>query len=143
RKEKKDTDFKDKTGIDKEKWMASLPDEIKDPVQTIINKLSNDEGVSDSFNPVVRAVHALAPEYPYFHWRNLHSEIQSASKQGYVGKNYYSACLEAAKRYANRVREYSGNSNEHDLDLMGQVFGPEDTKWKVAQNYLRANGTSF
>lgn len=143
RKEQKNEDFKSKTGIDKEQWMAALPDEIKSSVQTIVNKLSDDEGVDESFNPVVQAVHALAPEYPYFHWRNLHSEIQSASKQGYIGKNYYSAFLEAAKRYANRVREYSGNTNEHDLDLMGQVFGPEDNRWKVAQGYFRANGTDF
>lgn len=143
RKEKKDGDFKEKTGIDKEKWMSTLPEEIKVSVQTIVSKLSDDEGVSESFNPVVKAVHALAPEYPYFHWRNLHKEIKSASQKGYENSNYYTAFLEAAKRYANRVREYSGIENDHDINLMAQAFGIEDDRWKVAIGYLRSNGTNF
>lgn len=143
RKEKKDQDFEDKTGIDKEKWMSTLPKDIKQSVEVIVKKLGDDEGVSESFNPVIQAVHALAPEYPLFHWRNLHEEIKDASKQGYEGSNYYSAFLEAAKRYANRVREYSGVINEHDVNLMAQVFGIEDDRWKVAVGYLRSNGTAF
>lgn len=143
RSDKKNKDLKDKTGIDTEKWISTLPEEIKNPVKTIVNKLSGDEGVTDSYSPIVKAVHALAPEYPYFHWRNLHDEIKDASKIGYEGKNYYSAFLEAAKRYANRVREYSGNRNEHDINLMAQVFGIEEDRWKVAIGYLRSNKTEF
>jgi uncharacterized protein (TIGR02391 family) len=52
--------------------------------------------------------------------------------------------LEAIKRYANRVREYSGINTEHDLNLMGQVFGHEENKaLKVVIGYVRANGTNF
>lgn len=143
RKENKNKNFEENTGIDKEKWMSALPDEIKSSVQTIVGKLSDDEGIDETFNPVVKAVHALAPEYPYFHWRNLHDEIKDASRIGYESTNYYSAFLEAAKRYANRVREYSGNSNEHDINLMAQVFGIEEGRWKVAIGYLRDNGSNF
>lgn len=144
RKEKKDDDFKEKTGIDKEKWFSTLPEEIKDPVEKIVNTLSNDEGVDISFNPVLKAVHDLAPEYPYLHWRHLHPEVRTASETGYINRNYYNAFIEAAKRYANRTRDYSGNTNEKDLDLMGQVFGSEPGKaLKVALGYFRANGTAF
>lgn len=144
RKEKKDNDFKITTGIDKEKWFSTLPDDVKDPVEVIVNTLSSDEGVDESYHPVVHAVHSLAPEYPNLHWRHLHPEIRSASETGYINENYYNAFLEAAKRYANRTRDYSGIPNEKDLDLMGQVFGPEPGKaLKVAIGYLRANGTDF
>ncbi len=145
RKNKKDDKFKEDTGIDKEKWFSTLPDNIRKPVETIVKTLSADEGVDEySFNPVVFAVHELAPEYPNLHWRHLHPEIRDASEKGYIGENYYSAVLEAIKRYANRTREYSGNDNNHDLDLMGQVFGPEPGKTiKVAAGYVRANGTNF
>lgn len=143
RKGKKDNEFKSQTGIDKEKWMSTLPKDIKSAAEKIITTLSTDEGVDESFNPVVLALHQIIPEYPELHWRHLHEEIKDASKKGYEGSNYYSAFLEAAKRYANRVREYSGNSNEHDVDLMGQVFGFEEGKWNVAVGYLRANNTNF
>ena len=144
RKTKKEDKFREDTGIDKENWFATLPEEIRQPVEMIVNKLSDDEGVDESFHPVVRAVHKLAPEYPNLHWRHLHPEIRSASELGYTGKNYYSAFLEAAKRYANRTRDYSGNTNNYDLDLMGQVFGPEENKvLKVARGYLRDNNSEF
>lgn len=144
RKNKKDDDFMVETGIDKEKWFSTLPSDVKAPVELIVNMLSSDEGVDESYHPVVHAVHALAPEYPNLHWRHLHPEIQSASETGYINENYYSAFLEAAKRYANRIRDCSGNLNEQDLDLMGQVFGPEPEKaLKVAVGYFRANGNNF
>jgi uncharacterized protein (TIGR02391 family) len=78
------------------------------------------------------------------HWRHLHPEIREASAQGYTSQNYYTAFLEAVKRYANRTREYSGAVIERDLDLMGHVFGSEATKLlKVTIGYFRANGTNF
>jgi len=144
RKNKKDDEFKDKTGIDKEQWFSTLPENIKDSAEKIVGTLSNDDGVDESFNPIVSALHEIIPEYPNLHWRHLHSEIQEASSTGYKDKNYYAAFLEAIKRYANRTREYSGSDIELDLNLMGQVFGPEDNKLiKVAEGYLRANGTNF
>ncbi|NOX65683.1 MAG: TIGR02391 family protein [Chlorobi bacterium] len=144
RKNKKDDEFKDKTGIDKEKWFSTLPDEIKDSAEKIVGTLSDDEGVDESFNPIVTALHEIIPDYPNLHWRHLHHEIQEASNNGYTNEDYYTAFLEAIKRYANRVREYSSNNNGHDLDLMGQVFGSEPDKvLKVAMGYLRANGTDF
>lgn len=144
KKKKKDDNFKKKTGIDKDNWFATLPDNIKKPVEMIVNTLSKDEGVDDSFNPVVSAVYELAPEFPNLHWRHLHPEIREASENGYVNKDYYTAFLEAIKRYANRAREYSGVNNERDFDLMGQIFGPEEEKaLKVAIGYVRANGTDF
>lgn len=144
RKKDKDDEFKKRTGIDKKGWFSKLPEDVRKPVETIVNTLRDDEGVNESFHPVVHAVHALAPEYPNLHWRHLHPEIRSASETGYVNQNYYNAFLEAAKRYANKTREYSGSSNENDFNLMDDAFGHEDGRLlKVALGYLRANGSSF
>ena len=144
RKEKKDNDFKEKTGIDKQQWFETLPANIKILAEKIINTMSDDEGVDASFNPVLIALHEIIPEYPELHWRHLHPEIKDASEQGYRNQNYYVAFLEAIKRYANRTREFSGITNEHDLDLMAQAFGPEPGRpLKVALGYLRANGSNF
>jgi uncharacterized protein (TIGR02391 family) len=142
REEKKEVDFEYRTGIDKQKWFSTLPQDVRSSVEKIVATLSKDEGVDESFHPVVKALHELAPEYPLLHWRHLHPEIRAASEQGYVGANYYSAFLEAIKRYANRTREYSGSDIEQDFNLMGSVFGPEKAL-EVAAGYLRANGTNF
>lgn len=143
RKEKKEKNFKEDIGIDKEKWISTLPEEVKQPIESIVKKLSDDEGISETFTPVIQSLYKIVPAYAELHWRHLHDEIKEASKLGYESANYYSAFLEAAKRYANRVREYTKNSNESDVDLMGKAFGPEDTKWKVAIGYLRKNKTEF
>lgn len=144
RKAKKEDKFKEDTGIDKENWFATLPEEIRQPVEMIVNKLSDDEGVDESFQPIVHAVHKLAPEYPNLHWRHLHPEIKDASHDGYINQNYYDAFLQAAIRYANRVRDYSGLTIVNDGPLMGAAFGGDANKpLKVAVDYLRQNGTKF
>ncbi len=144
RKEKKDDDFFNKTGINKDRWFATLPESIKRSAETIVNTMSDDEGVNESFNPVILALHEIIPEYPELHWRHLHPEIKAASEQGYKSQNYYAAFLEAVKRYVNRTREFSGSNSNNDSNLMGEVFGPEENKLlKVAKGYLRANGRSF
>lgn len=144
RKAKKEFKFKEDTGIDIENWFLKLPVEVRQVVELIVNNLSDDEGVDESFHQVIDAVHELAPEYPYLHWRSLHAEIQEASERGYMGGDYYTAFLEAAKRYANRVRDYSTSMNRSDFNLMGEVFGPEENKvLKVAVGYRRADDSDF
>lgn len=144
RKKKKNDNLKEKTGIDKEKWLSTLPKNIRKPVEEIVNTLSTDEGVDESFNPVVLAVHKLVPEYPKLHWRHLHPEIKEASEDGYINQNYYDAFLQAAIRYSNRVKHYSGLTNEDGVSLMGAAFGPENGKpIKVANGFLRQNGSPF
>ena len=144
RKVKKDQIFETQTGIDKTHWLSTLPENIRTPVETIVNTLSNDEGVDSSFHPVVLAVHKLAPEYPNLHWRHLHPEVKNASEIGYKTENYYNAFLEAVKRYANKTRDLSNVHDKSDVDLMGYVFGPEENKvLKVATGYKKINGSDF
>lgn len=122
RKEKKDDAFKEATGIDKEKWFSKLPDNIKKSAEIIVNTLSSDDGVDESFNPVVLALHSIIPEYPLLHWRHLHSEIKDRVGQYYQNGQYAEAAQEGVKIYAHIVRSLSG-STEDGQKLAG-VFSP-------------------
>lgn len=145
RKDKKDKSFKDKTGIDKKKWFATLPESVAKSVETIVNTLSKDEGVDESFSPVVMSLHDIVPEYPNLHWRHLHPEIQEAARGGYESKNYHTAFAEAVKRYVNRTYEYTGIVvAKGDFDLMSKAFGGGGKNMlSVASGYKRENGAEF
>lgn len=147
KRQKKTSKFKDETGIDKDKWLGTLPKEIKRPVETIISELVDDDGTNESFNSVVHALHALAPEYPHFHWRNLHGEIADISKQEYINKDYHAAFFEAVKQYCKYVRGQVKDTNYNyddmkDYDLMGKVFGRNEGTLKVTSRFLE-NNTNF
>ncbi len=143
RKAKKEDKFKEDTGIDKENWFSTLPDEIRQPVEMIVNKLSDDEGVDESFHPVVHAVHRLAPEYPMLHWRHLNAAIRDASERGYQSGDYYQAFHQAYLRYENKIQEYTGFTEDGDA-LMGKSFGEGDgAALKVTKGFLRLNGQPF
>ena len=144
RKKKKDDNFKSKTSFDKQEWFSTLPEDIRAWAEEIVDTLSDDEGVDESFNPVIIALHNIIPEYPNLHWRHLHPEIKDASSNGYKGQDYYGAFLEAIKRYVNKTRKFSQSNNLGDWDLMGHVFGPEPEKvLKVAAGYVKKDGTDF
>lgn len=108
RKEKKSNDFKGQTGIDKEKWMSSLPEDIKEAAEKIIGTLAKDEGVDESFNPVILALHEIIPEYPELHWRHLHDSIKDRVKSYYENEQFAEAADQGTKIYAQIVRDLSG-----------------------------------
>jgi uncharacterized protein (TIGR02391 family) len=93
----------------------------------------------------VKKVHDIAPEYPYFHWRHLHSEVKIASENDYRKGDYYRAFQEAAKRYINAVKDKSGSKNPSESSMMGEVFGngTAATLLKVAQNFKKPDGGDF
>jgi uncharacterized protein (TIGR02391 family) len=141
---KNEGEIKSNLGIDTGAWMATMPNDVKTSVEEIVEVMTKDETSTENAGHVIAALHKIIPEYPLLHWRGLNSEIREASEKGYIGKDYYSAFLEAAKRYSNRVRDASGCSIEQDFNLMGRVFGGDPDKiLKVASGYLRKNGTPF
>lgn len=125
RKDKKDGDLKSQTGIDKDKWMSTLPSDIKKSVETIVKKLSDDEGVSESFNPVIQALYEIVPEYPELHWRHLHSSIKDRIKTYYDNKQYAEAADQGTKIYAQIVRDASGS--DKDGTKIAEVFSQNNT----------------
>jgi len=136
RKKQKETDFEDRTGINKEKWMSTLPDEVKDAAEKIIGTLSKDEGVDESFNPVIQALHMILPEYPELHWRHLHKKIRERIKIYYKNEQFAEAADQGTKIYAQAIRELSGGK-EDGTDLAkyfstGKKDSPTVPKIEVA-----------
>lgn len=117
---------REKTGIDTTDWFSKTPSEVKDKLKVIIDSLIDESELSlEKQAEVVQAVHELVPEYPYYHWRHLHSAIKSVSKEDYERADYLRAAKEAVIEYENIVKIISGLSNKMGTDLMNQAFGKE------------------
>jgi len=142
RKEKKDKDLKEKTGIDTKQWTDTMPDEVKEKTSQILEALGGEDAL-EKFTPVIKALHDIVPEYPLLHWRHLHEDIKSTSKQYYVDKNYYTAFLEAIKKYVNSTMQKSGETNISERDLMGKVYSLQNVILDVVDKYKQQDGSDF
>lgn len=108
RAERKDKDLEDETGIDREKWLNTLPAGIRESVETIVKRMSSSEEVAETYTPVVRALYALVPEYPLLHWRHLHGTIKDGVEEYYKNQQYGHAADQGTKLYGQKIRELSG-----------------------------------
>jgi uncharacterized protein (TIGR02391 family) len=140
RKEKRMENIELKTNVDIKNWYNTLPTEVLEKIEPIINSIDESELLPDTQTSLVQNMHALVPEYPYYHWRHLHSNVQNASKTDYESSDYYRAFIEAMKKYINDVRDKSGCANTSDASMMGEVFG---SKLIVAKKYKKPDGTDF
>lgn len=121
RSKRKDKDFQESTGIDKEKWLSTLPKEIKSSVEKIVETMSQDEEVSNTYAPVIQALHDLVPEYPLLHWRHLHEKLKSKVEGYYQNQQYGHAADQGAKIYASVIRELTGK--DIDGTELANMFG--------------------
>ena len=143
RKENKISDLERKTGIDTQTWIATMPDDVGEKTNEILEALRGEDAL-ERFTPVVKALHYIVPEYPRLHWRHLHPEIQEVSKDDYFRADYYRAFIEAMKRYIANVRSKSGSNNNSDQSMMGEVFGSVQRRTlSVAGHYRRPDGSAF
>lgn len=133
---KKDKELEITTGVNKEAWLKTLPEGIKNSVSEIIKSMGEGEDVSESFAPIVKALHNIVPEYPLLHWRHLHPKIKQVVYEYYINKQYGHAADQGAKMYAELLRKISG------LDLDGtklaDLFGTDKAtgKPKISINSL-------
>ena len=104
--------------------------------------VENSELPNEKQSEVVDLLHTLIPEYPYYHWRHLHRDVQDASYNDYGKKDFYRAFEETIKRYVSEVRKKSGSRNISDSGMMGEVFG-KDKALKVANKYKKTDVTDF
>ena len=124
-------------------WYNKLPDAIQPKVESIVNSVIEDSEFSDEKqSEVVGILHGLIPEYPYYHWRHLHQNVQDASQIDYEKKDFYRAFEETIKRYISEVRKKSGSVNSSDSGMMGEVFG-KGKVLKVASRYKKTDGSTF
>lgn len=124
RKEKKSAKFKTQTGIDKEEWLSTLPDDIKQPVDKILKVLGDDEAVSESLNPVFRALYEIIPEYPELHWRHLHESLKHRVSVYYKNGQFAVAADQGTKIYAEILRDLS--ATEKDGTDLASLFSSKN-----------------
>lgn len=109
---KKEIDVEQATGINKENWFKSLPNDIRGSVESIVKSMGEGEDVSESFAPFVKALYNIVPEYPLLHWRHLHKSIKSGVEDFYKNQQYGLAADQGAKLFAERLR----NLSKRDID---------------------------
>lgn len=107
RKEKKEKDLEEKTGIDTVAWIETLPAEMQGHMQSVINHLSKEEALEE-FTPVIKALHEIIPEYPMLHWRHLDDVLRENVKDLYVAKMYGMAADQGTKIYFDYLRQMTG-----------------------------------
>lgn len=141
RKSKRRESIKQKTKVDIPSWFNSLPTNILGKIEQLVNTIDDSELPELSQVSAVQNIHDLIPEYPNYHWRHIHEEIQKVSKNYYANKDYYTAFLEALKRYIEEVKTKSGSTNSSERSMMGEVFS--NRKLSVTKRYKKTNGTNF
>jgi len=92
---------------------------------------------------VIKALHEIVPEYPLLHWRHLHRIVQEKSKDYYINQDYYTAFIEAMKKYASSVKDKSESAVTPDFSLMGAVFNDAPGILNVIGNYQKQDGSEF
>ena len=142
RKAKRRKEISEKIEIDVDAWYSKLPSDIQPKIEKIVDSVEDSELSLDEQKDVVANMHDLVPEYPYYHWRHLHPDVQAASEEDYKVADYYRAFLESVKRYINSVRGKSGSTNTRDVSMMGEVFG-ENKTLSVTRRYRKPNGDHF
>lgn len=121
RKEKKDQDLKEKTGIDTDAWVNTLPVGVKEYTKQIIESLGGEDAL-EKFTPVIKALHAIIPEYPDLHWRHLHDNLKSRVEKYYQNEQFGDAASQGVMIYCELIRALTGKTEDGN-DLVNNVFG--------------------
>ncbi len=143
RDEEREKELLEKTGINLPEWFSKLPKEEREKVEPLVRSIIKGSELPDEANQTaVKYVHEIVPEYPRYHWRNLHPEVQNVSKDYYIGQDYYTAFFEAAKRYVNAVKSKTG-STLTDRQLLENVFAITNPKLSVTSKFKKPSGDDF
>ena len=119
------------SNVNIDNWYERLPKKVLISMRPVIKSVIEKSELSeDEQGTIVRRLHSLIPDYPYYHWRHLHSIIHSVAEEDYnEKKDYYRAAQEAVKRYVLEVQRKSkakkaGSDKVLDgKDLMFNAFG--------------------
>ncbi len=121
RKEKKQAHVKETIGVDAAAWMKTLPPEVQADTQLIVDALGGDD-VSESFSPILKALHNIVPEYPHLHWRHLHPTLKTGVEKYYRAAMYGDAAAQGVQLYCDEIRRLTGETIDGS-DLVNHVFG--------------------
>lgn len=140
---RREQEMKEKTGIDVPEWMNKVPENIRELVSPILSALVDDSELTEPIiNEAAEKLHKLVPEYPHYHWRNLHPIIRDASKTHYERQDYFTAFVEAIKRYLREVQRKTGLTLT-DRKLLENVWSQNNPKLSVTSKFKRPDGTDF
>ena len=134
RAEKKEKEVSITTGVDTNQWMNTLPEDVKGPVQSIITHMTDNEEISNSLKPVIKALYKIVPEYPLLHWRHLHVSIKNRVSEFYKNSQYGVAADQATKIYADRIRNIA--KIDVDGESLANVFSQSEKNPFIAINDL-------
>lgn len=125
RKEKRTEEINRNIPINLRDWYEKLPSEVRGKVENIITPVIEESELPQSKQgEVVRTFHDLIPEYPYYHWRHLHSEIKNISKDDYINKKYFDAAEKASRLYIQKSKDKAGVDSGRDSVDMGVIYNP-------------------
>ncbi len=131
----------EKTNVDVNNWVKTLEGKVKDDVGALVDILDSNPEISEQIQQKsVQLLYGLVPEYPNLHWRHIHPEIQKVSRRYYETHDYYTAFIEALKRYVGEVKNKSGIHNIIDRSLMQSVFSG---KLLVTKKYKKTDQSLF
>jgi uncharacterized protein (TIGR02391 family) len=121
RKEKKDQDLMDATGINTKEWVSKLPKDIQQYTNQIVESLGGEDAL-EKFTPVIKALHAIIPEYPLLHWRHLHQKLKDRVEDYYHHGQYGIAASQGVQIYCEIIRDLTGLTDDEG-HLVNTVFG--------------------
>lgn len=142
RKQEKTKELNTHTGINTEAWLGTMSGEVKKNMQQIIDALGSDDA-SETYTPVIKAIHNVVPEYPSYHWRHLHNAVQEKTKSYYQTKDYYTAFLEAIKKYVSEVKKKSGSLVTPEDSMFGNVFSESNNILSMIGDYKKTDNSEF
>lgn len=129
RKDLKKDELEKITGIDTEKWLSTLPDDVRAQTNQIVETLGGEDAL-EKFTPVIKALYNIIPEYPQLHWRHLHGELKDRIEEYYKNQQYGEAADQGTKIYCEFIRKLTGLTDD-GTDLTSKAFG-SNARIKVA-----------
>ena len=120
RKEKKEEELKEMTGIDTVAWMNTMPADVKDSTSQIIESLGGEDAL-EKYTPVIKALHDLVPEYPLLHWRHLHNNLRDRVEEYYKNEQFGEAASQGVQIYCEIIRKLTGLTSD-GRELVDSVF---------------------
>jgi len=143
REKKREEDISEATRINVTDWFSKMPEDIRAKIEPIVRTFVKDSELpSEVHQDAIRKIYEIVPEYPRYHWRNLHLEVQSVSKKYYVSEDYYTAFFEAVKKYVNAVKT-KACSTLTDRNLLENVFALKNPKLSVTDSFKKPDGGDF
>ncbi len=132
REQKRKNRLSEATGINIPEWFNKLPEELRSKVAPIVQTIMRDSELPEQTNrDAIRSVHDIIPEYPYYHWRHLHPEIQKIAKEDYINNRYFEAAEKASRLYIARVKDMAEVDDPNDSTNMDHAFKMQDGKLLV------------